>query len=118
MGVDSILGNIGITIILAIIVLILLILVIYLLNKCKNKKKLSQKSRDRITSLTEKVFFNPLIRFSLLNTLKWNSVFLAGFTKLKGTPTEVAISVLLYLAINALPFFYMWILYKLREELH
>ena len=43
---------------------------------------------------------------------------MVGFTKLRGTPAEVAIAVLLYIAFNMLPFFYMWLLHKLRAELH
>ena len=58
-----------------------------------------------------------MIRFSLLNTLKWNLIALTAFTTLKGEVLETVIAVLMYLVLNCLPFFYMWVLYKKKAEI-
>ena len=72
LGVNSLFGNIGITVVLIILVLFVLTIIVYFTNRCIKRSKFSQKSKERIKLLQEKIFFNPLIRITLLNTLQWN----------------------------------------------
>lgn len=53
----------------------------------------------------------------MLNTLKWNLLTLTAFTALKGSTTEIVFGVLLYIVLNLLPFFYLWLLYKQQAKL-
>ena len=98
--------------------MLLLILVTVILVKYSDSCcRLSKKAKERVKWLKQKVFFNPLIRYSLLNTLKWNLVALTAFTTLKGSTIELVIGVLLYIALNCLPFSYLWLLYKNQAKL-
>ena len=97
--------------------MLLLIIVTVILVKYSESFKLSTKAKERIEWLKQKVFYNPLIRFSMLNTLKWNLIALTAFTTLKGSTVEIIFGVLLYIALNLLPFFYLWLLYKQQAKL-
>lgn len=72
LGPRSILANFGPTLLLgsfAFIGLILLIIVIILVFK---KLASTEKGRQRIKWLKQKVFYNPIIRYLILNCLKLN----------------------------------------------
>ena len=56
-----------------------------------------------------------------MNVLKWNLIALTAFTTLKsGETLEIVIAVVMYVGINCLPIFYVWLLYTkvvvLKEE--
>ena len=51
LGVNSLFGNIGITVVLIILVLFVLTIIVYFTNRCIKRSKFSQKSKERIKLL-------------------------------------------------------------------
>ena len=47
--------------------------------------KVTQKTKDSVLKLRQRIFWNSVIRFSYLNYLQWNLMTLAAFTVLIGT---------------------------------
>ena len=98
--------------------MMILILIVFGFIKCK--RKLSMRCRERITKFRKGIFYNPLIRFTYLNALKFNIVGMGTIAGLNDGPSEIVFAVFLLLAFNLLPIFYSCYLKKnidmLREE--
>ena len=75
---------------------------------------LSLKSKERIKWLKDKVFYNPLIRYSLLNAMNYNMAAMTVFVNTNGEQRQVIIAVLLLIVNNVLPIVYARILIKKR----
>ena len=75
---------------------------------------LSLKSKERIKRLKDKVFYNPLIRYSLLNAMNYNMAAMTAFVNTNGEQRQVIIAVLLLIVVNVLPIIYARILYRKR----
>lgn len=65
--------------------------------------KLSEKSKERFRSLKSRVFYNPISRYSLLNSLKFNLAALVVFTSPDNNAGNIVIAVLTFIALNAVP---------------
>ena len=75
---------------------------------------LSLKSKERIKWLKDKVFYNPLIRYSLLNAMNYNMAAMTAFVNNNGEQRQVIIAILLLIVNNVLPIVYARILIKKR----
>ena len=67
--------------------------------------------------MKETLFYNPIIRYTLLNTLKFNMTALMALSELKGTTKDIVVSAVFLSVLLILPFFYARILYKNRAHL-
>ena len=70
--IDSILSSLGATLILVSLIFLLVIIVVLLSLLLLRRGRLSEKWKLRIKQLKEKVFYNPIIRYFMLNFLKFN----------------------------------------------
>ena len=66
------------------------------------------------------MLFNPLIRFALLNTLKFNIMAMVTFASISSKPSAISfcLAAIILLAINALPFVFARIIRKAKDDLH
>ena len=62
------------------ILILTMALIVFALTCCR-KRCMSAKNQERASALKNKIFFNPIIRYTLLNTLKFN---LAAMTAIIG----------------------------------
>jgi hypothetical protein len=60
------------------------------------------------------LFYNPIIRYTLLNTLKFNMTALMALTGLQGTTKDTIFTSVFFSTLIILPFFYAGLLYKNR----
>ena len=63
----------------------MIILISFIIIKVTDRMKVTQKTKDSVLKLRQRIFWNPVIRFSYLNYLQWNLMTLAAFTVLIGT---------------------------------
>ena len=115
LGTNSLYENFGATIMVIILLFMLLILIVVGFVKCA--RRLSMKCRERITDCKRRIFFNPLIRFTYLNSLKFNIVAMGTISGLNEGPSEIIQAVLILLTFNLLPILYSCILKKKPEML-
>ena len=113
LGGDSVFGNLGVTILMAsgifICLILLVLLLIFLCRRC-NSEKFDQKAK----MLRQKFFFNPLIRYVMLNSLKLNMVALVVVTK---QVQDFALAVTLLVTINIAPIVFYFILKRNADRL-
>ena len=110
-------ANLGITLIIITLGISTLTLIILIVTCIARKYSLSDKNKERCLKLKQKFFFNPLLRFTFLNTLKWSLLSLVAFTTLKGSDSSVAIGVVIFLVLLALPFFFAKVVHKNKDNL-
>ena len=92
---------------------ILILVVIGLAYLCRNIR-LSEANKNRLEDLKKKLFFDMLIRYSLLNALKLNLTALMGIT---ASGLEKLPSIALLVILNLLPFVYSYVLIRKGDEL-
>ena len=117
LGEPSIFLNLGVTIVIASIIFLVIILILVLVLWVCKKAKVDQKWHDRIKNFKSKVFYNPIIRYFLLNALKLNMSAIVSMS-LSSDSTDVAIAIALLVAINIIPVFLMSTLIMNRKQLH
>ena len=117
LGSKSIIDNLGISLVLITIGILFLFLSVSICSLIANKFKISDKNRGRCLKLKQRVMFNPLLRFSLMNSLKWNLLSFASFTIRIGTIPDTVFGVFIFIGMLCLPFFYGWILYRAKDRL-
>ena len=115
---NSIFSNFGITFVIGSALLTFIVLLIVLLIIASRRYQCSTKNKARMKSLKQKIFFNPIIRYLLLNALKLNFVSLVLFKSTEArTLKEVAVSVLTLAAVNISPLIFFYVLRKNRSRL-
>ena len=108
----SVSGNLGISLLLISVVFLVLVLIIILMIQLKRRVKLSEKTKERIEKVKDKIFFNPIIRYLLLNSLKLNFAAFIVFRKPIGGVWDVFVGSILMLITNTLPMFFFFMLRK------
>ena len=93
------------------------ILILVVLIQLKRRIKLSDKTKARIEKVKEKIFYNPMVRYLLLNSLKLNFAAFIVFKKPVGGAWDMLLGITLMLIINALPIFFFFLLRKNRTIL-
>ena len=117
LGKSDILSRLGVTLLLfSVIIVILAVLVIILRFLCSDR--ISEKNRHRLLNLRSKLFYNPLIRYAILNSLKLNLTAVTTFQLVASDFVQVSTAVLLFFAINAVPLILSRTLFKSNDELH
>ena len=98
--------------------LLLLILLISLLAIYIGRRmSLQEKNKERLRKLEDQLFYNPIIRATLLSGIKTNMSALLVFKLLPNNTTQMFFAVLIFAIFNLLPLYYSYILYKNRAEL-
>ena len=114
LGESSLLKSLGATFFFFTVLFGIFILVmIALVYLCRNTR-LSEANKKRLADLKKKIFFNMLIRYSLLNALKLNLTALMGIT---ASGLEKLPSIALLVVLNLLPFVYSYVLIRKGDEL-
>ena len=99
----------------ALFLLILVVGVVIFLS-CRNRP-LSEKNRERVNNLKRKLQYNPVIRYLLLNSLKFNYSALCVFKQADAGVGSQLVAILLLLLINLCPLALSRILYKNSQDL-
>ena len=101
---------------MSVIFLLILIVAVVVYISCRNKP-LSEKNRERVKTLKRKLLYNPVIRYFLLNSLKFNYSALCVFKQADAGAGSYFVAVLLLILINICPLVLSRILYKNNSHL-
>ena len=116
---NSIFSNFGVTFVIGSAILAFIVLVVVLIIIGGRKCHCSQKNQARVKSIKQKIFFNPIIRYLLLNALKLNFVSLVVFKSTKErTLKEISVSVVTFAVVNISPIIFLYVLRKNRDHLN
>lgn len=113
----NIIDNIGLTIFFVSIGLALIVTFVVLGTCLAKKYSLSLKWQNRFNEAKTKVFFNPLIRYSLLNALKLNMTAFAVFKNKDLDSPQAFVAYLLCAVMISLPILYAVFLHKNQSKL-
>ena len=97
-------------------VLAILIIILYLICFCSKVK--SKENSHRLQNLRSKLFYNPLIRYAILNSLKFNLTAVTTFQLAANDLVQVTTAVSLLVLINGIPLVLSRTLFRLNNELH
>ena len=110
-------SNFGSTLILASIGFVIIILIVLVAILVAKSCKLSKKNKQRVQYLKRKIFYNSIIRYILLNTLKFYMSAMVVLKKSDGNGAKFAQSVSFLLFLSALPIYFLTVVYRNRESL-
>ena len=96
------------------VIVFVVLLMFYIRKKCKN---LSEKNKQRFESLKGKIFWNPLIRYTLLNALKLTMSALTTYKVNIDDGVNIGFSTLILIVFLLLPIVYSVVLYRLNDSL-
>ena len=81
------------------VIILLIVLAIYIAKTVE----LSEKSKERIMKLKASVFWNPIIRYYILNSLKLSMTGFIVFKAKDSGPGDYVIAILLLIILNSMP---------------
>ena len=81
------------------------------------RMKLQEKNVKRLHGLEDSLFYNPIIRVSMLSGIKTNMSALLIFRLMSHNTFQLIMAVLLFTLFNLLPIYYARILYKNGDQL-
>ena len=120
LGSINLAENVGATLLIGSLILLILIFVIYCTYRLSKKFCDASKNRERIEKLKNKIFFNPMIRYTLLNCLKFNIVAMTAIRRSQGAAGAIFTAIVIELLFLLIPILYAYILKKkidmLEEE--
>ena len=93
------------------------VLLLILLIKLRRRIKLSERTKAAIMKVREKVFYNPLIRYLLLNALKLNFSAFVVFRTPIGGAWNIFLGLVIMISMTILPVFFCFVLRKNRDRL-
>ena len=99
------------------IVFVLIIVTVVLLIKYGHKVKLSEKNKKRLESVKNKIFFNALIRYLLMNALKFYMSAMVVLSRSWDDKVSVSFSFLFLVFLVAIPIVSSRLLYKENDHL-
>ena len=117
LGTGSAFSNFGATLVLGSILFLLLIILIVIIVIIASRTQCSEKSKERMKKLKSKVFFNPIIRYLLLNSLKLNISAFVVMASPQKTGTDVSIAAATLTVINLAPLVCCFVIYRNRRML-
>ena len=102
LGSSSPLQSFGATLLLGSILFVIIMLIIIALVIIVKRSNPSPKCRERVTKYRRFVFFNPIIRYLVLNAVKLN---MSGFVvfKLMGETSDLAVAIAILVMTNGAP---------------
>ena len=93
------------------------VLLLIPLIKLRKRIKLSERTKAAIMKVKEKVFYNPLIRYLLLNALKLYFSAFVVFRKPIGGVWNIFMGLVIMISMTILPVFFFFVLRKNRDHL-
>ena len=104
LGSPNAASTFGPTLLLGSIALIVLVLILILAMIVLKRMLISEEGRERIKKLKRMVFFNPIIRYLVLNSLKLNMAGLVPFKMASGaSASEIMTAMSIVLVVNGAP---------------
>ena len=103
--------------VIGIITFIVIILLVILLYRCA-KRNCSEKNQKRLKYVRKLVFFNPIIRYYLLNCVKLNILAMIVMAGLQESPYELLAAFPLLIMVNIVPLFLFRCMNIDRTKLH
>ena len=106
LGSSSVALNLGATLLIGTIIFVVIILIITLAIVFTQKCTCTLKCKERVEYLRRKVYWNPIIRYLILNSLKLNMIVFVAFkaNETKGSDKVLAIIILCVLIITPIAF--------------
>ena len=98
------------------VIIILLIFILIIRFLCGNK--MSEANRSRLESIKSKLFYNPLIRYAFLNSLKFNFTAVTTFQQATNDSIQLIIAIIFFIAASIIPLILSRVLFKLNNELN
>ena len=112
LGMPDFFARLGPTFLLATIVFLLLIAIVLIAIFVSRRIKSSQKCARCIMNFKTKIFYNPIIRYSIINALKLTLAAMVGL-KAAGKDKKLAYLPILQLAlISAIPLIFLYVTYN------
>ena len=112
----SIIESLGATLLLISVSVLVLVLVLLVFVWCYKRNNKSLPSC--LTKVVNKVFYNALIRYTLLNCLKLNMLASVALFKTENTFSQVCQAGFIFIALNILAILYSYALCKHRKNLN
>mmetsp|Transcript_20732 Transcript_20732/g.25371 ORF Transcript_20732/g.25371 Transcript_20732/m.25371 type:complete len:301 (-) Transcript_20732:1007-1909(-) len=113
-GSSNALSSLGATLLLGSLVFVLIIIMLVAVIVISRRVKFSDKCRERVKKLKQKVFYNPIIRYLLLNSLKLNMSGLIVFKTAGATKEDIAVAVAIIALVNGAPLMFLFAINRNR----
>lgn len=118
MSSEYITENLGATFIFIFSALLLVTTIVAFLAWCsKRQNKVSPACREKIQKVKNKVFFNPLISYSMLNSMKLSMIAVTAIGGARSDPTQIVVGSLLFTALVATSVVYQRLLKRRSDKL-
>jgi len=117
LGSGSIGKSFGATLLLGTLIFVIIVLIVILVIYIAKRVKLSEKTKERIKGLKTKVFWNPIVRYLVLNSLKLSMTALVVFKASDSGPGDYIVSIVLLLVLNLAPIAFFKALDRNKETL-
>lgn len=117
LGSGSPFSNFGATLLLGSILFTVVILLLVIAIFIASRVKCSDKCKERMKNWKRKVFFNPIIRYLLLNSLKLNLSAFIVFASPEKAMTDMLVASITLAIINLSPIVLCWVIYRYRNSL-
>ena len=111
------LGSLGITQLLIILVLAIVIIIVVIAIVLKRKINLSEKCLNMINLIKAYIFYNPIIRYVFLNSIKLNFMAFIVFRPPIGSFIDIALASVIMVLLTVVPIFFFRLLRKNRKSL-
>jgi len=103
LGSGSIAQNFGATLLLGSVIFALLLVTIIIVIFISKRVSLKEKAKERVKSLKTKVFWNPIIRYLTLNSLKLSMTAIVVQKTLQKAVGDTTSSIVLLVVLNGAP---------------
>ena len=117
LGSSSLFESFGATLLLGTIVFILILVVIVIVIIVVRRTRSSLKCRERVQKIKLAIFFNPIIRYLVLNSLKLNMQAVVAVKATGGSIADFASSIGIIVLINGSPLIFYIVLNRNHDNL-
>ena len=116
-GSSNMFSSFGATLLLGSLIFLIIVLVVVAVILIAKRLKVSDKNRERIKKLKRKIFFNPIVRYLQLNSLKLNLSGLLVFITHGAQVHDYIVAVLILIAVNAAPIPFYFVVKRNKGKL-
>ena len=99
------------------LIFLIIVIVITIIVACCKRSKLSEKNKERVENLKRKIMYNPLIRYVMLNSLKFNYSALCVFKHADSDAGSYFIAAVMLILINSCPIIFTVVLFRKNNDL-
>lgn len=110
LGSSSIFDSFGATLLLCSIIFLVIVALIAILVFIARRVQLNEKRKAQIKKLKTKVFWNPIIRYLVLNSLKLNISAVIIYNAAEKAQLDVITSTVILLILNGAPIGFYFVL--------